>query len=186
MKPGPLGSRILGSAARLLKRVGTEAGSSRSAPGRQRARPAGGGDDRRTDSAGYPGDYAGTVRIEYSPDLDGDADPGEIVWGWIPYEDDHSRGKDRPSLVIGRDGSWLLALMLTSEDKDRSEGAERRHETWVDIGVGPWDREQRPSEIRVDRIIRLDPGAVRREGAILERDRFDRVADAVAAARGAG
>lgn len=117
--------------------------------------------------------------ISYCPDLDGDADPGEVVWGWIPYEDDHSKGKDRPSLVIGRDGQWLLVLMLTSKDKDRSDGAENRHEIWVDIGSGPWDRERRPSEVRVDRVIRLDEGAVRREGAILDEKRFETVAAAL-------
>src|SRR5688572_16152998 len=26
--------------------------------------------------------------LAYAPDLDGDADPGEIVWTWVPYEDD--------------------------------------------------------------------------------------------------
>jgi len=119
------------------------------------------------------------VDISYCPDLDGDADPGEVVWGWIPYEDDHSRGKDRPSLVIGRDGRWLLVLMLTSKDKDRSDGAENRHEIWVDIGSGPWDRERRPSEVRVDRVIRLAEGAVRREGAILDEERFETVAAAL-------
>jgi len=159
MDPGRLGSRIAKRLVRLLS------GPSRAAPA-------------------YPGDYAGTVDIRYSPDLDGDADPGEVVWGWIPYEDDPSRGKDRPSLVIGRDRGWLLVLMLTSRDKDRGRGAEKRHEVWVDIGSGSWDRERRPSEVRVDRVIRLAENAVRREGAVLDRERFDIVAAAVRRARG--
>ncbi|MDN6529438.1 MAG: type II toxin-antitoxin system PemK/MazF family toxin, partial [Brevibacterium sp.] len=41
----------------------------------------------------YPGDYRGAVNVSYAPDLDGDADPGEVVWGWVPYEEDHSQGK---------------------------------------------------------------------------------------------
>lgn len=102
-----------------------------------------------------------------------------MVWGWIPYEDDYRRGKDRPALVIGRDGGWLLALMLTSRDKDRSEGAQRRHEVWMDIGSGSWDRERRPSEVRIDRVIRLAEASVRREGAILGRRIFAAVAEAV-------
>ncbi|MDQ4037253.1 MAG: type II toxin-antitoxin system PemK/MazF family toxin [Actinomycetota bacterium] len=129
--------------------------------------------------AGYPGDYTGVVDIKYAPHLDGDADPGEVVWGWIPYQDDHRQGKDRPSLVIGRDGRWLLVLMLTSKDTDRTDAADRRHEVWVDIGSGPWDRDRRPSEVRVDRIIRLDQHAVRREGAVLDRERFAAVAAAL-------
>ena len=42
---------------------------------------------------------------EYAPEIDGEPDPGEVVWGWVPYEDDPSQGKDRPVLLIGRSGS---------------------------------------------------------------------------------
>ncbi|MDQ3733307.1 MAG: type II toxin-antitoxin system PemK/MazF family toxin [Actinomycetota bacterium] len=128
---------------------------------------------------GYPGDYVGVLDIRYAPKPDGQPDPGEVVWGWIPYEDDHSRGKDRPALVVGRDGPWLLVLMLTSKDMDLSDGDDNRHEVWVDIGSGPWDRERRPSEVRVDRIIRLAEHAVRREGAVLDPQRFDQIASAL-------
>jgi len=34
--------------------------------------------------------------------------------------------------------------------------------------------------VRVDRVVRVDPDAVRREGAVLARERFDDVARAVA------
>jgi len=40
----------------------------------------------------------GDVQFEYTPHLDGDPDPGEVVWTWVPYEDDPSQGKDRPVL----------------------------------------------------------------------------------------
>ena len=43
--------------------------------------------------------------IEYSPSLDGDADPGEVVWTWVPYEEDPTQGKDRPVVIIGRRGA---------------------------------------------------------------------------------
>src|SRR5262245_11049869 len=52
--------------------------------------------------------------LEYSPRLDGRADPGEIVWTWVPYEEDHRQGKDRPVLVVGRDRRTLYGLMLSS------------------------------------------------------------------------
>jgi len=126
-------------------------------------------------AGGYPGDFTGTATVEYTPDPDGEADPGEVVWAWVPFEEDHTRGKDRPALVVGRDGRWLLALMLTSRDHDRP-GAVRDGERWLDIGAGHWDRKGRPSEVRVDRVLRLDPSAVRREGATLDRERFDEVA----------
>jgi hypothetical protein len=46
----------------------------------------------------------------------------------------------------------------------------------MDVGSGSWDSRGRPSEIRLDRILRLDPGSVRREGAALDRALFLRVA----------
>lgn len=128
----------------------------------------------------YPGDYVGIPDLRYAPQPDGRPDPGEIVWTWVPYEEDHRQGKDRPVLLIGRDGEWLLALMLTSKDHDRDHAQEaERGRHWQDIGAGAWDGKGRPSEVRVDRILRVDPVAVRREGAVLGREQFERVAAAV-------
>ena len=128
-------------------------------------------------SVGYPGDYTGPVRPIYDPHADGNPDPGEIVWTWVPFEEDFSQGKDRPVLVIGRDGDWLLALQVTSKDHDGDAAQEARAgRYWVDIGAGGWDQRGRESEVRVNRIIRIDPDAVRRIGAVLERARFDEVA----------
>jgi hypothetical protein len=109
-------------------------------------------------------------RIAYAPDLDGRADPGEIVWTWVVYEEDPSRGKDRPVLVVGRDSSTLLGLMLSSQE---------RHETdrdWVGIGVGSWDYEGRASWVRLDRVLDVPEEGIRREGAILDRTTFEVVA----------
>lgn len=112
----------------------------------------------------------------YAPDLDGDADPGEIVWTWVPYEDDPSQGKDRPVLVVGSSGPHLLGLMLTSKDHDRNAEREARHgRHWMDIGSGDWDAKRRESEIRLDRVLRIDPNEVRREGAVMPRALFDEV-----------
>ena len=123
----------------------------------------------------YPGDFRGRIAPVYRPDLDGDADPGEIVWTWVPYEEDHSRGKDRPVLVVGHDGEWLLCLILSSRDHD-ADPSPRRGEEWFDLGTGDWDSQRRPSEVRLDRVVRIDPATVRREGAVLDRARFDAVA----------
>ena len=126
---------------------------------------------------GYPGDYARLPEIAYQPRRDDNPDPGEIVWTWVPYEEDHAQGKDRPVLLIGRDGGWLLGLQVTSQDHDRDAAQEARAgRYWLDIGTGEWDRQGRASEVRVNRIVRIDPDGVRRIGAILDRRVFDAVA----------
>ena len=117
----------------------------------------------------------------YEPRADGRPNPGEVVWAWVPYEDDPRRGKDRPVLVVARSGSRLRALPLTSKDHDRDEAQEAsRGRHWMDVGTGAWDRSRRPSEVRLDRLLDLDAAAVRREGAALDRALFEQV---VAAAR---
>ena len=119
---------------------------------------------------------AGGVDVEYRPRGDGRPDPGEVVWAWVPYDEGDGRGKDRPVLVIGRRDGALLGLMLSSKDHDRDAADEARFgRMWTDVGVGPWDARGRPSEVRLDRLLVLDPAAVRREGAALDRGRFDRV-----------
>jgi hypothetical protein len=116
------------------------------------------------------------VDVEYRPRDDGRPDPGEVVWAWVPFDEGDGRGKDRPVLVIGRRGTDLLALQLTSKDHDRDAADEARYgRVWTDIGSGPWDARNRPSEVRLDRLLVLDPTRVRREGAALDRARFDRV-----------
>ncbi|MFJ6002331.1 type II toxin-antitoxin system PemK/MazF family toxin [Arthrobacter sp. NPDC092385] len=114
--------------------------------------------------------------LAYSPSADGKPDPGEIVWTWVPYEEDPAQGKDRPVLVIGRDGGTLLGLMLTSRDRNTSRD---RDDRYIDIGTGAWDRQGRPSEVKVDRLLRIAPDDIRREGAVLARRRFEQVIAAV-------
>ncbi|MCE9622864.1 MAG: type II toxin-antitoxin system PemK/MazF family toxin [Actinomycetia bacterium] len=111
------------------------------------------------------------VVIEYSPNIDGDPDPGEVVWTWVPYEDDPSQGKDRPVVIIGRHGKYLAAVPLTSKRHD--------NELQVAVGTGPWDREGRTSYAKVERVLDVDPNQVRREGAILQRKHFDAVVEGV-------
>jgi hypothetical protein len=105
------------------------------------------------------------TRFEYSPSMDGDPDPGEVVWTWVPYEDDPSQGKDRPVVVIGRRTDRLVGVALTSKRHD--------DEAQLEVGTGPWDRERRPSYAKLDRVLALDPDQVRREGAVLAKARFD-------------
>lgn len=121
------------------------------------------------DGSDYPGDYRDMINFEYSPSLDGDADPGEIVWTWVPFEEDHSQGKDRPVILVGRDGEYLLALMMTSKDHNNREHTDPNY---LDIGSGPWDPQGRASEVKLNRVIRVRPDSMRREGAIMPEDTF--------------
>lgn len=137
----------------------------------------------RRDSRGTPpastapaGPTTSLGTYSYAPVDDEHADPGEVVWAWVPFEEDASKGKDRPVLVIGRDGDQLLALQLTSKDHDRDsaqEAAAGRY--WMDVGTGGWDRERRPSEARVNRLLRLDHSSVRRSGDRLDEALFEQV-----------
>jgi hypothetical protein len=125
------------------------------------------------------------VDPDYRPRADGRPDPGEVVWAWVPYDEGDGRGKDRPVLVVGRRGADLVGLLLTSKDHDRDAADEARHgRTWMDVGRGGWDRQGRPSEVRLDRLLVLDPAEVRREGAALDRAVFERVVAAAGRVQG--
>ena len=120
---------------------------------------------------GGAADYAGGVHPEYAPDRDGDPDAGEIVWAWVPFEEDASVGKDRPIVLIGTaidSPGDFVAFMLSSKDHDGRPG-------WVAIGAGGWDGEHRESWVRVDRSLAINPAAVRREGSALDPGQFDAV-----------
>ncbi|MCW2753252.1 MAG: PemK-like protein [Marmoricola sp.] len=119
--------------------------------------------------------------VSYAPVHNGRPDPGEVVWTWVPYEEDPTRGKDRPVLVLAVGGGRIVALPLTSKDHDRDERQEARAgRLWMDVGTGDWDRQHRPSEVRLNRVLDLSAYDVRREGAALPREIFNEV---LAAAR---
>ena len=109
------------------------------------------------------------LQIQYTPQIDGDPDPGEVVWTWVPFEEDETLGKDRPVVIIGRRGDVLSGVALTT----------RQHDGVVEVGTGEWDSRHRTSYAKVDRLLDINSDAVRREGAILNRRQFDEVVDAV-------
>ena len=118
------------------------------------------------------------IRLAHAPSADGEPDPGEIVWTWVPYEENDGRGKDRPVAVVaaGAPGEYL-AVQLTSKPRDR----DRDH---VALGTGSWDPEGRPSWARIDRVFRVHADGMRREAAALDRRRFELLADALEARYG--
>ncbi|SDK26632.1 hypothetical protein SAMN04488074_10510 [Lentzea albidocapillata subsp. violacea] len=116
-------------------------------------------------------DAARAAKLDYSPTMDGDADPGEVVWAWVPFEEDATRGKDRPLLVVGHANGDLVALMLSSKEP---------RDDFLDLGAGAWDRDGRPSYLRLDRVFALDSDDdIRREGAVLAPAAFGLVVDAL-------
>lgn len=121
----------------------------------------------------YPGDFHGRARVEYDPVAGPAAGPGEVVWTWVPFEELDGRGKDRPVLVVGRNGDYLLAAQLTT--RDRNSGM-RHDRDYIDIGTGPWDSKGRPSEVKLNRILQVSPRDIRREGGVLPRNVFEAVA----------
>lgn len=113
----------------------------------------------------------GAVRMSYSPVTDGDPDPGEIVWTWVPFEEDDRQGKDRPVLVVAVEAAGtVLVVQLTSKNHDGDA-------EFVPIGSGPWDSSHRDSWVNVERVLRVHTGGMRREAAALGRASFEHVAD---------
>ena len=79
----------------------------------------------------------------------------------------------------GATATTCSGLQLTSKDHDRDAEDEARYgRYWMDVGNGAWDREDRDSEVRLDRLLRLPASEVRREGAALDRAVFDAVISA--------
>ena len=120
----------------------------------------------------------GRVTMTYVPSTDGNPDPGEIVWTWVPYEERDGRGKDRPVLLVASepDGT-ALAVQLTS----KPHGGDGN---FVAIGRGRWDFEGRPSWVALDRVFRVHPDGMRREAAAIDSTVFQGVADALSSRYG--
>lgn len=130
----------------------------------------------RTTIARTPG--AGSLTIEYAPSLDGDPDAGEVVWTWVPYDENDGRGKDRPVLVIARAGEGrVLAVRLTSKAHDGERG-------FLSIGSGAWDSQGRESWVDIDQLYSVHRDGLRREAAVLDARRYGVVAKALNARYG--
>ncbi|MDU0479360.1 type II toxin-antitoxin system PemK/MazF family toxin [Staphylococcus chromogenes] len=114
---------------------------------------------------------ASVVRnIYYAPDMDGHAEPGEIVWIKLPAEMCTTPHNDRALLVVGHGIQTILGLVISSNSAHEGES------NWVDIGSGPWDPSGAPCWMRLDKVVEVPELAIRREGAIIPRQRFERVA----------
>lgn len=115
------------------------------------------------------------LKPSYSPRIDGDPDPGEVVWTWVPYVENDGRGKDRPVLIIARlEGGAFAACYLST----------KQHRGFVSVGTGGWDSQGRESFLAPDRVLRVSEDGMRREGQVLDRDRFARAVETVSRLHG--
>ncbi|WP_243225592.1 type II toxin-antitoxin system PemK/MazF family toxin [Microbacterium sp. CIAB417] len=113
------------------------------------------------------------VRIGYAPARDGAPDAGEIIWTWVPYEENDGRGKDRPVLVIGRHGpDRAYAVRMTSRPHDGDRD-------YLAIGSGRWDAQGRESWVDIEQLYSVHDDGMRREAAVLARDRYIVIASAL-------
>jgi hypothetical protein len=84
------------------------------------------------------------------------------VWTWVPYEEDPTQGKDRPVVVIGTIAGEHVGVPLTSRaDRGRFR-----------LGRGAWDGFGHESYAKVDQLVRIGRGEMRREGAALDPHRY--------------
>jgi len=115
----------------------------------------------------------GDVSVGYSPSRNGMPDSGEVIWTWVPYEENDGRGKDRPVLVIGRQSEdRVYAVRMTSKAHDRDRD-------FLSIGSGSWDSQGRESWVDIEQLYSVHDAGMRREAAVLDRQRYGRVADAL-------
>ncbi len=118
-------------------------------------------------------DRLSSVRISYAPHRDGEPDAGEVIWTWVPYEENDGRGKDRPVLVIGRQSaSRVYAVRMTSK-------AHEGDRDYIPIGPGAWDSQGRPSWVDIEQLYSVHVAGTRREAATLDRKRYADVAKAL-------
>ena len=103
----------------------------------------------------------GLPEFSYQPVADNDADPGEVVWTWISYEEDPTQ------------------LTSKNHDIDREQEAHWGR-YWLAIGAGDWDPQGRVSSVRLDRLLLVSQRDVRREGATLDRATYNKVVTAIA------
>lgn len=135
---------------------------------------------RNDDAIEYDVTRYGLPDFAYRPENDDAPDPGEIVWTWVPYEENNGQGKDRPVLVLAELGEHVIFAQTTSKDHDRDAAQEARwNRYWMDIGSGAWDSKGRPSEVRINRLMIVHHDRIRREGARLDQSIFHQVIKAI-------
>lgn len=107
--------------------------------------------------------------VMYAPDMDGQADPGEVIWTYIRTQ----KGGDlqlRSILIVGRHKHTLFGLLISADPEHI-----KKH-NWMRIGAGPWDRESRESSVCLDKVLEIPESEIQRRGVSMPERRFDRIA----------
>ncbi len=113
------------------------------------------------------------LAVGYSPSRNRLPDSGEVIWTWVPYEENDGRGKDRPVLVIGRQSrERVYAVRMTSRSHDGDRD-------YVPIGAGEWDSRGRESWVDIEQLYSVHTDGMRREAAVLDERRYARVAQSL-------
>ncbi|OFM02232.1 hypothetical protein HMPREF2724_05830 [Corynebacterium sp. HMSC071F07] len=107
----------------------------------------------------------------FSPDMDGQADSGEVVWVWAPSDGKQSPPHERAVLIISRTRTTVLGLLISPNPNHAHE------EEWLDIGTGEWDESGRQCWVRLDRILEISEEECRRQGTLFPERRFERIAN---------
>ncbi|EFK54725.1 type II toxin-antitoxin system PemK/MazF family toxin [Corynebacterium genitalium ATCC 33030] len=105
--------------------------------------------------------------IFYAPDMDGQAEPGEVVWFNVPT----TPPKERSMLVVGRDRHDVLGLLISADENHADE------KDWMPIGSGEWKPSGEPCWVRMDKTLSIPETDLRRRGALFPARRFERVAE---------
>lgn len=104
----------------------------------------------------------------YAPDMDGQADSGEVVWirGLLAAQPD----REMPVVILGHHGHHFRALLISTNKQCASD------DHWFDIGSGGWDVQGRQAWVRLDKTLEVPEHKIRRRGTVIPRHRFNRIA----------
>ena len=109
----------------------------------------------------------GDVYKRQAPDMDGGAEPGEVVWVTVPSQPP----RERSMLVVGREYRDVLGLLISPEEQHADD------DRWFEIGPGDWDASGSPCWVRLDKTLVVPEADVHRRGTTVPQRRFERVAN---------
>lgn len=107
--------------------------------------------------------------IIYAPDMDGQVDPGEVVWYRVVRAKD-AEPELRACLIVGRNAHTLLGMIISSNPEHRNDN------NWIPVGTGLWDPRGNKCWVRVDKIVEIPEARIQRRGVSMPERRYDRIA----------